>query len=118
MVKLKMDNKIIWAEVAESAQARTQGLSGRKSLAPNKGLLFIFSTPGYYRFWMKEMNFPIDIVWLDQNWRIVDLTENLSPVSYPQTFTSIDPAQYVLELKAGQSKNLGLKIGDLVKVNN
>lgn len=102
-------------EIADTEAKRERGLSGRKNLDSNTGMLFIFDHPDFYNFWMKEMNFPIDIIWLDQNKKIVDLTENLQPTTFPKTFTSKIPAQYIIELKTGEIKNQQLKIGQQVK---
>ncbi len=118
LVNLWLNGKLIQAELVMSDQARAQGLSGRSNLNENQGMLFVFNTSGYYPFWMKEMNFPIDIVWLNKNWEIIDLTENLAPETYPNTVSSQAPAQYVLEIKAGMVKKLGIKIGQKIKTLN
>ena len=104
----------ITAEVARTPASREQGLSGHAALAPDTGLLFIFDVPGEYFFWMKDMNFPIDIIWMGSDMRIVDLTENASPESYPAEFTSRTPAQYVLEVPEGTIKKQNFHIGDVV----
>jgi uncharacterized membrane protein (UPF0127 family) len=97
-------------------------LSGRQELLPNEGALFIYQEPGFYHFWMKEMNFPIDIIWLlpEENkkevFKIVDITPTVSPDSFPQTFSSRVPSQYVLEVKAGFVKENDLKINSFVKI--
>src|SRR3989344_9082121 len=59
-------------EVADSEVERAQGLSGRKVLAEQTGILFVFPTAEQHAFWMKDMNFALDIIWLDKNWKIVD----------------------------------------------
>ncbi len=99
-------------EIADTPATRAQGLSGRTELKTNEGMLFIFPREDYYRFWMKEMNFALDLIWLDQNLIIVDITANLQPDTYPQTVTSDQPAQYVLEITAGHAEQFGIKIGD------
>jgi len=99
-------------EIAETERARQRGLSGRQELPLDSGLLFIFPKPDYYPFWMKEMNFPIDIIWLDSDKKIVDITANLSPETYPESSRPQNPAQYVLEINAGLSEKLNFKIGD------
>lgn len=102
----------ITAEVARTPLAREQGLSGRDALLPDTGLLFMFDTPDNYSFWMKDMNFSIDIIWMGSDMRIVDLTESALPESYPTTFTSRVPSQYVLEVPAGTVKKQNFHIGD------
>ena len=52
--------------IADTLEKRTQGLSGRESLSANEGLLFVFSTSGAYGIWMKDMRFPIDIIWISE----------------------------------------------------
>jgi uncharacterized membrane protein (UPF0127 family) len=69
-------------------------------------MLFIFDKPATYPFWMKDMKFPIDVVWLNSDHNVVTVKSNVSPASYPETFQNSAPAQYVLELKAGQAKAL------------
>lgn len=88
-------------EIADEPREREKGLSGRPSLAESTGLLFVFDQPGRYGFWMKEMNFPIDIVWLDKNKKVLGLTKNLQPDSYPQIFYSPTNTSYVLEINTG-----------------
>ena len=101
----------IRTEVVSSDQEQEKGLSGRECIGPNHGMLFIFSEPGRYNFWMKDMKFPIDILWLDSEKKVIEVTADISPDSYPQTFTSANPASYVLEVKAGQAAKLGLYPG-------
>lgn len=89
-------------EVADNPASRAQGLSGRESMPAGTGLLFIFDTPDQYGFWMKDMNFPIDILWFDAERKLVDVTHNLSPDTFPQTFYPQSPAMYVLETNVGE----------------
>ncbi len=105
------------AEVADTRSSRELGLSGRTGLHINEGMLFIFDVPGKYGFWMKDMLFPIDIVWINQNGIIVKGEENLSPSSYPSTFINDSDASYVLELAAGSIERYGLYLGSKVKIS-
>lgn len=98
---LEIGGTNIAVEIVDTPATRTRGLSGRAILAENTGMLFIFDRADYHSFWMKEMNFPIDIIWLDDNWRIVDLTENISPNDFPTTYRPRAPARYVLEVNTG-----------------
>lgn len=99
---LTINNKTIAVEIADTTAKRRLGLSGRESLAPGTGLLFVFDEPDYHSFWMKEMNFPIDIFWLDENHQIVDSWLNAPPDSFPEARTSKVPAKYVLETNPGE----------------
>jgi hypothetical protein len=60
-------------------------------------------------YWMKEMNFPIDIVWIDDNFRVVDIIYDARPESYPNLFTSPKSVKYVLELNSGEALKFSLK---------
>ena len=88
-------------EIADTPVAQRQGLSGRSHLPVGHGLLFIFDKEGRHGIWMKDMLFPIDIVWLDGNGREVHQEKEVRPDTYPEVFTPPVPARYVLELNAG-----------------
>lgn len=107
----------IKVNIADTAGERMAGLSGRTSLAEDEGVFFIFDSPYRYSFWMKEMNFPIDIVWIDGEFKVVDITKNAAPESFPNTFQPQVPAQYVLETVAGWTDKNNIKIGDKVILN-
>jgi uncharacterized membrane protein (UPF0127 family) len=102
-------------EQATTTAARMQGLSGHAPLTATQGMLFVFDTADTYTFWMKDMLFPIDIVWLDEAWNVVDVTEHATPASYytypPTTFRPRKPARYVLELAAGEAAQLHIVKG-------
>lgn len=100
-VRLKIGQAEVLADVARTAKEREAGLSGRSGLGDDEGMLFVFDQPGYYPFWMKEMKFPIDIIWISEDLEIVDISSNLSPDSFPQTFRSQRPVLYVLEVERG-----------------
>lgn len=102
--------------IADSEEERGQGLSGVKALAQNEGKLFVFDTPGMYGFWMKDMNFPIDIVWIDETMTIVGISENISPQSYPAVFYPPQQSKYVLEINSGESVRNSLNRGTKLKL--
>jgi uncharacterized membrane protein (UPF0127 family) len=95
---------IIPVNIADTVELREQGLSGTTSLPKGTGKLFIFDTPGVYGFWMKGMHYPIDIVWIDESWRVVGLTTNATPESYPTIFYPPASVRYVLELNSGETQ--------------
>ncbi len=99
-------------EVVSREADLERGLSGRSRLAPNAGMLFIFPHPDRWGIWMKEMNFAIDIIWLDQNWQVIYIAPNISPATYPEVYTPPIPASYVLELPAGWAGSHDLRVGD------
>jgi len=98
-------------QVAKSPPELTKGLSGKKCLGNDQGMLFIFDKSGYYPFWMKDMRFPIDIIWISSAKQVVYLQKDVKPSTYPDSFTNTSPAQYVLELQAGRADSLHIKSG-------
>ena len=113
---IAMGDSVIKAEIALSEEEKRKGLSGRKFLPEDAGMLFIFDKPNLYVFWMKEMKFPIDIIWIGDNLEIIDITENLNPDSYPRTFFPSKPAQFVVEVNAGWVKKHYIKKGMTVRI--
>lgn len=101
----------IKAEIADNDAERAKGLSGRPCIESYQGMLFVFDKPGQYPFWMKDMKFSIDIVWIDANHKVIGLDMDVSPATYPDFFVSKMPAQYVLELPANQAKKLNISLG-------
>ena len=99
--ELRIGGGVVYVELARTPSEMSRGLSGRRSLPQDRGILFVYTVPDFYYFWMPYMYFSIDIIWLDENYTIVDITHNMSPDTYPETFTSAQPAQYVLEVNAG-----------------
>ena len=108
-------------EVVDTPDSRAQGLSGRESLPGGAGMLFVFEEEGSYAFWMKEMKFPLDMVWIDASCRVVDITRDVPAPQPGQTLADLNtygpesPAMYVLEINAGASDAAGLKTGDAVE---
>jgi uncharacterized protein len=80
---------------------RQRGLSGIQKIQDKEGMLFIFDTVDYHGIWMKDMNFPIDIIWLDEFFVIVNFEKNVSPKTFPKVFKPDMKSKYVLELRAG-----------------
>jgi uncharacterized membrane protein (UPF0127 family) len=99
-------------EIAKNEEERVRGLSNRKVLRIKNGLLFVFDKMSNQSFWMKDMLIPIDMIFLDDNWRIVLIESNLQPNSFPKIFGNGVKSQYVLEINALESEIYGLKVGD------
>lgn len=102
--------------VADTPAARKQGLSGRPGLAPDEGLLFVFEKEGTWGFWMKDMRFSIDIVWVGKDGRVVFTKERATPESYPEAFVPPAPALYVVELPEGYCASHNVHIGSIVSL--
>lgn len=101
-------------EVVSTPADMQQGLSGRKSLLPRQGMLFVFPSLGKQSMWMPNMNFPLDIVWIDDSKTIVKIEENATPCadnhnckSYGSTYSSL----YAIELNAFDAARIGLVVG-------
>ena len=104
-------------EVADTLKKRSLGLGNRPSLKKGWGMLFVFEERKPHRFWMKDMRFPLDIIWLD-NHRIVHINHNAEPASSddePEVMTSPVPVNFVLEIAAGRAVKLRLKKGQQMK---
>jgi uncharacterized protein len=106
----------VTAELAQSDEARKTGLSGRASLPEGRGMLFVFPEEGNWGIWMKEMNFPIDIMWADSEGKIVAMQSNISPETYPTSFYPNNDTRYVLEVPAGFAAKNSIKAGDSISL--
>jgi uncharacterized protein len=109
-------NACVQAEVVSSEADRERGLMFKQALPENQGMLFIFDRPQNPRFWMKNVNFPLDIIWIDQAKNVVDLKLNAQPCkSEPcETFLPRASSLYVLEVNAGFVRQYGIAVGDRV----
>jgi uncharacterized membrane protein (UPF0127 family) len=112
--KLLVNGHQLYAEIASSDQQKATGLSGRACIPEGQAMLFMFDRPGYYPFWMKGMKFPIDIVWLSPAKTVVTVYQNVTPETYPKSFTNSQPAEYVVEVGVGQAQKLGILTGTAV----
>lgn len=107
------DNNKFNTYIAKSNLDRERGLSVFNKIKSNEAMIFSFNTPDKYSFWMKGMKFAIDIVWLDQDKKIVDIKKNVAVNTYPEMFVPIAQSMYVLEFNAGTMDNSNIKIGDV-----
>ena len=105
----------IRVNLATTDAAREQGLSGRENLKEDEGMLFVFDYPDKYSFWMKDMNFPIDMIWIGENKEIIYIKKNARPESFPESYGPTADSKYVLEIVSGLSSKNNLKEGDKVE---
>lgn len=101
-------------DIADTPEKQTLGLGKRVDLPPGQGMVFVYESAGQRCFWMKDMGFPIDIVWLDSQQRVVTIESELSPDTYPKTYCPSKDAQYVVELYPGTAVKAGLNLGDTI----
>jgi uncharacterized membrane protein (UPF0127 family) len=101
-------------ELAESQQKQALGLMFRDSLPNDHGMLFIFPAEGFRSFWMKNTRIPLDILYFDEDLKLVSVAENAQPCRTQRcpSYPSDGPAKYVLELNAGKAAELSLRPGD------
>lgn len=114
-----INDQTINLSLANTPELREKGLSGRESLPENDGMLFTFDTPGYYGFWMKEMQFPIDIIFMNDG-RVVTIYQNVQPAEEGQSlyiYKPEEPANQVLELNANRSQELNIQKGDTIPLS-
>lgn len=120
-VNVKINGQYIVADIAKTEAERNRGLSGRDSIGINEGMYFIFDQPGSYSFWMKDMKFPIDLVWIADG-KIVGFEENMPPAdlntpdSELKNYLPPEPVNRVLELHAGRAMLLKASVGEEVLV--
>jgi uncharacterized membrane protein (UPF0127 family) len=101
-------------EVVQTPEQLRKGLSDRPYLAPRNGMLFIFASVGVQSMWMPNMNFPLDIVWIDSNKTVMKIEENVKPCSGNhncRSYSSDYPVKYAIELNASDAKRIGLYVG-------
>ena len=113
-VEVFIGDSIVYAELAKTEEERRIGLSRHAQLKKMEGLLMVYNSAGRYGIWMKEMSFPIDIIWISEDQRIVDFKEDASPESYPEIFRPEYPARYVLEVNSGFVERFNIDRGDKV----
>jgi uncharacterized membrane protein (UPF0127 family) len=103
-------------EIADTDNERSLGLSGRESMADDAGMLFIYGQPKPMSFWMKGCLIDLDIAFIDSSGKIIDIQTMEAPAQgeRPKSYTSIGPAQFVLETAAGAFERRGITEGDTV----
>lgn len=80
-------------------------------MASDQGMIFVFDPPSVQCFWMKDMEFPLDIIWLNRAKTVIKVAANVSPSSYPEKYCSDEEAKYVIELNAGEAKRADIVVG-------
>jgi hypothetical protein len=112
--EIVLNNKTIIVDVSDTDCKRELGLSGIDDFAGMDGMLFIFDEAGNYGFWMKNMNFSIDILWFNEEFEVVWIEKSISPETFPNIFGSKYISQYILELPANFSVENDIKVGDKI----
>ena len=117
--EVKIGNLTLLVEIADSEEKRARGLSGKRKLAEDGGMLFVFEKENVFpSFWMKGMLIPIDIIWIDE-WEVVKIHENVQPEPEKSASELIKyypdgPVDFVIEVNAGFSGKNNIRVGDKV----
>lgn len=117
--KISVNDTEVFVEIADSQERMIKGLSGRKSLLKNEGMLFVWNSDRFPTFWMKDMNFAIDIIWINDG-KVVGFEENAEPEPGKKDeelkrYYPPEPIDAVLEVNAGFVNKNKIKVGDSVK---
>lgn len=110
-------SKDFHVEIADTSAKRERGLSGRSSIGSD-GMLFVFDSPAIYPFWMKDMKFPLDLIWINNN-AVVEVDPGVQPPKpgeEPVRIMPSAPANYVLEVPVGFANQYLIEVGTRVKV--
>lgn len=108
---LRTDAGTYRLRVANSAAERELGLSGVATMSDSKGMLFVFDKPDTACFWMKDMQFGLDMIWLNSDKQVIAVASDVLPRSYPRAYCPPSNATYVIELVAGQAEVAGIAVG-------
>lgn len=103
-----INNRQLQLEKVSKQKDLEKGLSGKNSLPQQAGMLFDFGSMGDWKIWMKDMKFPIDILWLDDKGKVVYIKQNALPESYPEIFSTDSKSRYVIELSHGSASRLNI----------
>ena len=105
---------VFQVEVADTPAKRAMGLQYRRELADDHGMIFLFAGESPQTFWMKNTPIPLDMIFIDRQRKIVGIVAETVPFSLDPRSVGI-PSQYVLEIKGGLAKRLGIQAGDAVR---
>ncbi|HET9481006.1 MAG TPA: DUF192 domain-containing protein [Candidatus Polarisedimenticolia bacterium] len=111
--------RVLSVEIADTPIEREVGYMNRERIADDEGMVFLQETLGFHYFWMKNCKVSLDIVWLDETWRVVHIERNLPPCSpEPEAvcphYTSMQASRHALEVRGGLTGVDGLKVGDVI----
>ncbi len=105
-------------DVASTPEERARGLMYQEALDSESGMIFVFDEEGNQTFWMKNTLIPLDIIWLDEDGKIVDIAHNVEPcILEPcKIYSPDEPAKFVLEIAGGSADRLGISEGQIARI--
>jgi hypothetical protein len=119
--ELHLGDGVFSARVAKTQEERDKGLSDTRSLGEDQAMILVYDTDGKWPVSMKGMKYPLDIIWLDKDKKVVYIVKNATPESYPyEIFTPKEDARYVVEVAAGTTgkKTIGINSAASFDENN
>lgn len=118
--QVTVNDKSFNVKIAKTEKDRQIGLSKTDKITENQGMLFIFEKADYHSFWMKDMEFPIDIIYIKDN-KVTTVIENAIPGDREENLEIYQPdeaSDKVLEVSAGSAKKYNIKKGTLIKIGS
>ncbi|MCC7197590.1 DUF192 domain-containing protein [Candidatus Peregrinibacteria bacterium] len=105
-------------DIADTLEERKKGLMWKKSMGKYNGMLFIFEGEEARRFWMKNTLIPLDMIFMDKDYRVVSVIKQAQPCRKDpcESMSSGKPAKFVLEVNGGMADEMGLKEGDTAQL--
>jgi uncharacterized protein len=117
-VNITVNGQSLIADVSATAEQRTRGLTVKDALAENEAMLFVFNNQANHKFWMKDMKFPIDIIWIGSDKSVIDIENSLKPCNSGFLCSTYEPdgdSLYVLETVSGFAQRYGIVKGTIVE---
>jgi len=104
---IKVDDIVLEVQIADTGPRQVRGLMFQDQLPYDQGMIFVYNEPGIYSLWMLNMQFPLDMIWFDENGSIIHIEKNIPPCKKPieimacQSIVPSEDALYILEITAG-----------------
>ncbi len=115
-MRIKGTDKVLNLEVASSSEKHTKGLMFRTSIPENDGMIFVFDSSAPRAFWMQNTLISLDIIFLDENFKVIKIHKNTKTNQITETYPSGSPSKYVLETNAGWSSANNLNLNDIFEI--
>ena len=120
---IKVDEVVLQVQIADTEPGRVRGLMFQEQLPYDQGMLFVFEELGDYSLWMLNMQFPLDLIWFDNNGNVVHIEENVPPcksaletVTCTVTNSGGNDALYILEVTAGFVNKFGITENSMLEI--
>lgn len=115
--RLRTSQRTFILDVAQTPDEQEKGLGGRQTLATDHGMIFIYPTEDTRCFWMKDMRFSLDMIWLDASYKVTHVESLVTPETYPMSFCGKN-AQYIIELPAGAAAQSHIAPGQILSLKH